>query len=388
MDQRLSPSSSSPVVATAAAVATATTAAATASAYSFSTFAFGEASVDPAATSAATLEAASPPLPPCPSLPLVRLASSCDVSINPAVHDNPLLVAIVEILPILPSLPQPPHVTLPSSTSFAAAAASPTPSTPRPRPPPADYAGSRLAQLAVQVMTRLVAPRWKVDDAGPQFAATPLAHPAVARHLDRLRRFAAIALRSPHPGAAHMTLYALLLVQRLLTGPAVPSLPSTVLSSSATPTPAPLPATLSSPTRLLLAGLVLAESQLADAQTSCAIWARAAGVPQGARGVAALKRDALAALRWDVAVPATVYANWTVAVRAAIAPPAIPLQMPMPLVPPPPVRRTASPRVTAAAVAAVDDRTAPLPGSPATTASPARAADTPPRRPQTGGWSS
>ncbi|KAJ1554008.1 hypothetical protein HK405_006261, partial [Cladochytrium tenue] len=266
---------------------------------------------------------------------------------------------------------------------------SPSPSTARSRPPPAaDYAGSRLAQLAVQVMTRLVAPRWKVDDAGPQFAAAPLAHPGVARHLSRLRRFAAIALRSSHPGATHMTLYALLLVQRLLVGPAVPSLPFAVSSSTAPLAPAPpppLPATLSSPTRLLLAGLVLAESQLADAQTSCAIWARAAGVPQGARGVAALKRDALAALGWDVAVPAAVYASWTAAVRAAVAPPPMPMPMPMA---PPPARRTASPLATAAAAIAADDRAGPSPGSPAAAASPARAADTPPRRPLTGGWSS
>ncbi|KAJ3313621.1 hypothetical protein HDU76_002597 [Blyttiomyces sp. JEL0837] len=89
--------------------------------------------------------------------------------------------------------------------------------------------------------------------------------------------------------------------------------PSTPIST--TPSRIPLPPSLRSPTRLLLAGLILAESQLSDAQTPCSAWARVAGIAEGAVGVAMLKRDALVHLCFDVGVREGEFAAWVMVVK-------------------------------------------------------------------------
>ncbi|KAJ3329466.1 hypothetical protein HDU76_007843 [Blyttiomyces sp. JEL0837] len=189
---------------------------------------------------------------------------------------------------------------------------------------------SQLAVIAVHVMTRLIANRWRqalvpilakqaAQPTNPQLSQSNILNPtnliaATHLHISRLRRFASICLRLSHPSTPHLTLYALLIVHRILTA-ASASKSSIATSLNEDSLPLPLPVSLSSPTRLLLAGLILSESQLADAQTSCRVWAKAAGIAEGPAGVAKIKREALELLAYNVSVQPEEYEAWVVAVR-------------------------------------------------------------------------
>ncbi|KAJ3114552.1 hypothetical protein HDU96_001971 [Phlyctochytrium bullatum] len=180
-----------------------------------------------------------------------------------------------------------------------------------------DVVLSPLAQIACHVILRLMAQRWKSSHlsqgavpASDFFdGALPTSFPDASQphqqqqqgnltvHLLRLKRFASIALRHSRPSTPHLLMHALLLVHRIVSNPA------------------PLPPSLGSPTRLLLAGLMLSEAHLSDTQTSAAVWARVAAIPEGARGVATVKRDALEVLAYGVGVKEDEYSAWVRAVK-------------------------------------------------------------------------
>ncbi|KAJ3097543.1 hypothetical protein HDU97_004768 [Phlyctochytrium planicorne] len=191
-------------------------------------------------------------------------------------------------------------------------------------PPSADLISSKLdkiqlsplAMIACHIILRLVAQRWRhglalakqmkesdldtnlpinSSDILPSLDnATP---PTIHLHLHRLKRFASIALRHSRPSTPHLLMHGLLLVHRIVS------------------VQGPLPLALSSPTRLLLAGLMLSEAHLSDTQTSASVWSRVAGIQEGPHGVAAIKREALQILAYDVGAKEEEYSAWVKAVK-------------------------------------------------------------------------
>ncbi|KAI9357321.1 hypothetical protein DFJ73DRAFT_821347 [Zopfochytrium polystomum] len=179
---------------------------------------------------------------------------------------------------------------------------------------------NQITQVAVLVMSRLIADRWRVPP--PTSPAATAAISTIERHIARLRRFASIALATSNTSTTHLGLAALLFVHRLVGTPVgAGRLHNSENSSAAfaTQTPLPLPPSLNSPSRLLLAGLLLAEAIWADSQTSCELWARAAGIAEGARGVCKIKMDAVKALHWKVAISSQEYVDWMRAVKDIVA---------------------------------------------------------------------
>ncbi|KAJ3094020.1 hypothetical protein HDU97_008681, partial [Phlyctochytrium planicorne] len=182
---------------------------------------------------------------------------------------------------------------------------------------------SPLAQIACHIILRLVAQRWrhglslsKQTETSTPTTATPTptlptldtepsldtaTPPTIHLHLTNLKRFAAIALRHSRPSTPHLLMHGLLLVHRIVS------------------IQGPLPTPLSSPTRLLLAGLMLSEAHLSDTQTSASVWARVAGIQEGPNGIAAIKREALEALAYDVGAKEEEYAAWVKAVKKCFA---------------------------------------------------------------------
>ncbi|KAJ3201777.1 hypothetical protein HDU67_001072 [Dinochytrium kinnereticum] len=113
-------------------------------------------------------------------------------------------------------------------------------------------------------------------------------------------------------GPSHPLLFALLLVYRMVRSPVKPA------SASSS----------QSPSRLLLAGLMIAEAQLSDRQTSTAVWAKlyemalkAANAPRQMfavvtpREVAAVKREALETVGYYTCVSVPEYSAWLAALR-------------------------------------------------------------------------
>ncbi|KAI9325158.1 hypothetical protein DFJ73DRAFT_914046 [Zopfochytrium polystomum] len=119
------------------------------------------------------------------------------------------------------------------------------------------------------------------------------------RHAAHLHLLTTTALTSlPLPW--HATVLALLFARRLLQQPL-------------------LPAPLSTPTKVFLAGLLLADAQLCDATVPMRTWATVTGARGGGRQVAAIKRAALEVLGFDVAVGAEAYGRWLVGFREFFA---------------------------------------------------------------------
>ncbi|KAJ3209549.1 hypothetical protein HDU67_006138, partial [Dinochytrium kinnereticum] len=171
---------------------------------------------------------------------------------------------------------------------------------------------SPLAQIACHVILRLISQRWRTGLASVEeqrrqhnsHAHTQHQPPSaktttnsITIHLLRLKRFASIALCRSRPSTPHLLMHGLLLVHR-------------IVSISG-----PLPLSLASPTRLLLAGLMLSEAHLSDTQTAASVWARVAAIPEGPGGIATIKREALEALAYGVGVKEDEYAAWVRAVK-------------------------------------------------------------------------
>ncbi|KAJ1569478.1 hypothetical protein HK405_004080 [Cladochytrium tenue] len=121
---------------------------------------------------------------------------------------------------------------------------------------------------------------------------------------------AVAACPAPPPSQAHHVFFALLYVSRMVR--------AAILANR------PLPAELASPSALFLAGCMLAEAHLCDAQTSTATWARvvsggaAAAVSAGvspASAAAAVKRAALLLIGYDTHVRVEDYLDWLHRVR-------------------------------------------------------------------------
>ncbi|KAJ1539105.1 hypothetical protein HK405_013197 [Cladochytrium tenue] len=96
---------------------------------------------------------------------------------------------------------------------------------------------------------------------------------------------------------SHSVILGLLFVKRLLALPEIP--PS-----------------LSTPTKLLLAGLVLADAQLCDSTVSMRTWAAVTGARGGGAQVAEIKRAALEALSFGTTVDADTYSRWMLSVKS------------------------------------------------------------------------
>ncbi|KAJ1532723.1 hypothetical protein HK405_000888 [Cladochytrium tenue] len=77
-----------------------------------------------------------------------------------------------------------------------------------------------------------------------------------------------------------------------------------------------LPAALSTPSKVLLAGLVLADAHLCDATVPMRAWAAATAARGGGAQVAAIKAAALDALQFGIAVDAATYSRWMMSVDA------------------------------------------------------------------------
>ncbi|KAJ3208182.1 hypothetical protein HDU67_006952 [Dinochytrium kinnereticum] len=116
-------------------------------------------------------------------------------------------------------------------------------------------------------------------------------------------------------GPSHPLLFALLLVHRIVSK-SIDSATGRLV----------LPEGLRSPTRLLLAGLVLAESQLSDSQTSTVVWGRLFGAVQepGKVGVegrsvaACVKREGLACLGFAAHVRVEEYSAWLAGLKRVL----------------------------------------------------------------------
>ncbi|KAJ3097014.1 hypothetical protein HDU97_005327 [Phlyctochytrium planicorne] len=131
------------------------------------------------------------------------------------------------------------------------------------------------------------------------------------------------SINSNNGAGAHPLLYALLLVYRMVRG--------SQSSSTATPGSAhshatTLPASLRSPTRLLMASLMLAEAQLSDRQTSTLVWSKlhemtleTVGLKGSdalkAKVIAGIKRDALMAVGFASGVSLGEYSAWLAALK-------------------------------------------------------------------------
>ncbi|KAJ3327905.1 hypothetical protein HDU76_010929 [Blyttiomyces sp. JEL0837] len=224
-----------------------------------------------------------------------------------------------------PASPTLPIVTAPlnTTTTSSSSSSTTTQSHPTVKPTIEQPPMSQLAIIAVHVMTRLMANRWRqslipliLNSRQQQQQQNTNAPPSLTDlqahhllntthlHLSRLRQFASTCLRISHPSTPHLTLYALLIVHKILSA-----------TSGNGNNNKKLPITLASPTRLLLAGLILSETMLTDSQTSASVWAKVAGISDGAKGVVQLKRDALDVLAWDVVVKPEEYEAWVLAVR-------------------------------------------------------------------------
>ncbi|KAI9358292.1 hypothetical protein DFJ73DRAFT_794073 [Zopfochytrium polystomum] len=114
-----------------------------------------------------------------------------------------------------------------------------------------------------------------------------------ATHLHTLATSSLTVLALPY----HAVILALLFVKRLLALPEVP-------------------AALCTPTKLLLAGLVLADAELCDSTVSMRTWAAVTGARGGGAQVAEIKRAALAALQFCVTVDADTYSAWLLNVKS------------------------------------------------------------------------
>ncbi|KAJ1559110.1 hypothetical protein HK405_011973 [Cladochytrium tenue] len=121
---------------------------------------------------------------------------------------------------------------------------------------------------------------------------------------------AVAACPAPPPSQAHHVFFALLYVSRMVR--------AAILARR------PLPAELASPSALFLAGCMLAEAHLCDAQTSTATWARVvagSGATPASAGVspasaaAAVKRAALLLIGYDTHVRVEDYLDWLYRVR-------------------------------------------------------------------------
>ncbi|KAI9332877.1 hypothetical protein DFJ73DRAFT_781081 [Zopfochytrium polystomum] len=76
-----------------------------------------------------------------------------------------------------------------------------------------------------------------------------------------------------------------------------------------------LPQALSTPTKVFLAGLLLADAHLCDSTVSMKTWAVITGARGGGSQVTAIKTAALNALQFDVAVGAEFYSRWLLSVK-------------------------------------------------------------------------
>ncbi|KAJ3208181.1 hypothetical protein HDU67_006951 [Dinochytrium kinnereticum] len=133
----------------------------------------------------------------------------------------------------------------------------------------------------------------------------PLPATYLFHYAQRLRSLVTVTLTKTH-APAQVVPFALLLVQRLVSLRTLPPL-------------------LSTPTRLLLAALILADAVLRDATLPTAAWlavARSVGGIAGVadrKAVADLKMGCLAALDWNVVVPDSEFEAWLERLKGWVA---------------------------------------------------------------------
>ncbi|KAI9345193.1 hypothetical protein BDR26DRAFT_856499 [Obelidium mucronatum] len=186
-----------------------------------------------------------------------------------------------------------------------------------------------LATLAAKVTARLIA----------QYppSVTPLDRSSQAQLISEMQRFVAKALptESITPSTPFVVMHALLLVHRILRSgsryttsnqqnSSSPLIRNITTSSSATtsttipqinPMPSPLPASLHSPTNLLIAGFILADSFFSDNPTRTRTWSDLSESIRNGDLIAQIKRDALICLAYDINVGEREFALWCSTVR-------------------------------------------------------------------------
>ncbi|KAJ3141933.1 hypothetical protein HK100_005329 [Physocladia obscura] len=191
---------------------------------------------------------------------------------------------------------------------------------------------SPLASLAAKVTAKLLAQHQLQAQTDP--ARTNANYSFDSESLRNLLRFSSQILAPAHvtPASPFVIMHALLLVHRILgqqqqkqqqeptyesnsafatqISPSSQETPSTASASNSAP---PLPSSLSSPTNLLLAGIILADNYLNDHPVHASVFSNFQ--PSTTHSIRSIKHDALLCLGYNVGVNEREFGQWCTVVR-------------------------------------------------------------------------